>query len=126
MRHAIQQTEPNGDRGGNDVKLTTPPGELHGFWDHALGTSKTPSKVMKLAKRLARADTQLAGDTNADDWITESFGEAKRRRLREASWSGDWPVHADEKVQEACPGACKATSALAGARLANALNAELK
>ena len=74
------QTEPNGDRGGNDVKLTTPPGKLCTVFGITRSAhSKTPSPGLKLAKRLARADTQLAGDTNADDWITESFGEAEQR-----------------------------------------------
>lgn len=120
------QTEPNGDRGGNDVKLTTPPGELHGFWDNALGTSKTPSKVMKLAKRLARADTQLAGDTNADDWITESFGEAKTNVYVKPVGPGTGPYTLTRKYKKHAQALAKQRVALAGARLANALNAELK
>jgi hypothetical protein len=120
------QTEPGGDRGGNDVKLTTPPGELHGFWDNVLGTSKAPSKAKTLAKALAPADTKLAGDTSADDWITESFGEAKTDVYVQPIGPGTGPYSLTKKYKKHAQALAKQRVALAGARLANVLNAELK
>jgi len=119
-------TEPTGDRGGNDVKLTAPPGELHGFWDNVLGTSKAPAKAKTSARGLAPADSKLAGDTNADDWITESFGEAKTDVYVQPVGPGTGPYSLTKRYKKNAQALAKQRVALAGARLANVLNAELK
>jgi len=61
------------------VKLNPNPqrNELHAFWDDVLGTAQDPGSAIRLGRRLAPADPALAGDTQADHWVNESFQDAK-------------------------------------------------
>lgn len=44
------QALPGGDRGGNEVRV--PGGNLHGYWDNALGRDEAPASVDRLAAEL--------------------------------------------------------------------------
>jgi len=87
----FNKKQKEGDIGGNFVNIciTKCNGNLHSFWDEALGTSEKPATAVTVGKRLPKATAQAAANLDVDKWIAEAF-------------------------------------ALAGARLANILNKELK
>lgn len=115
-----------GDNGGNDVQIYPQDwgNNLHGLWDYAAGGGNVES-AMRFAESLPEADQDEARDLKINDWTAESFDLA-----REVVYSG--PIVG--------PGPCQITSdyhmkahdlalkriALAGSRLANVLNKELK
>jgi S1/P1 nuclease len=50
----VSATKPDGDDGGNAVKLTTPgPANLHSFWDDVLGIGSAPSTALKAISNLS-------------------------------------------------------------------------
>jgi len=57
----VSAASPEGDDGGNGVKLTAP-ATLHAFWDDALGTDKSPATAITAAAALAAAPADAASD----------------------------------------------------------------
>lgn len=55
----VNATHPEGDDGGNGVKLTSPP-NLHTYWDDVLGTGKNPAPALTAAAQLAAAPAAAA------------------------------------------------------------------
>lgn len=119
---------PNGDRGGNDVGFCSPTaktcnGELHAFWDNILGTSKKPKSAKTLADGLT-IPTATADD--AAKWIDDSFKLAKLKVYVDPVGAGDGPFQSTTKYATAAKTLARRQVALAGARLAAVLNAELQ
>lgn len=144
--HAITRVSansPTGDAGGNDIKLCAAPCgySLHAFWDRLVGSQSgvAPSgpfgppdwpaelrSAAGAAQALPAANAKLAGEMNEANWVKESFDDAKRYVYVAPIGLGTGPfaitpgyyanakLLADEQV------------ALAGVRLANLLNKELK
>jgi hypothetical protein len=74
------QDQPNGDQGGNLVKITCSPScprSLHAYWDDVLGKSESVDEARAEAGQLLRTPTDAGTGTEAD-WIRESFEEAQR------------------------------------------------
>jgi hypothetical protein len=117
-----------GDRGGNSVALCVSPckNELHAFWDNVLGTSKSPATAITAADKLAAAPA--AGAAIADDqvWITESFDAAKQFVYALPVGPGAGPYTLDAAYKVRAKSEAKARIELAGVRLANLINANLK
>ena len=78
---------PNGDRGGNEVKLTDG-SNLHTFWDDVLGSSETTQFIIDLANGITdetepgdQGEIIIQNDAAAEEtislWITESATLAK-------------------------------------------------
>jgi hypothetical protein len=124
----VSRTDPNGDNGGNNVKLCAPPcrDELHAFWDDVLGTSSSPSTAISLGKALPDADSALAAKKDAADWIKESFDAAQQRVYVAPIGAGDGPFTITPAYRIAAKKLAEQRVALAGVRLANLLNEELK
>ncbi len=127
----VSSTETNGDNGGNNVKLscTGCPSELHAFWDDVPGTGQSQQiikRVIKAAKKLAAADPALAGKSDEKDWILESFQAAQQTVYQPPVLAGDGPFSLDTAYEKAAKALAQERIALAGARLANLLNNELK
>ena len=127
----ITAGKPSGDEGGNLVVLTGSPDELHAYWDDLLGDGSTKnfSTAVAAAKLLGTPDAAAAADLNEADWVQESF------RLAQSNVYVDPPIGPALGPYTASSSATyKSNSlelaqkqiALAGARLAGVINAELK
>jgi S1/P1 Nuclease len=124
----VSHTDPNGDNGGNNVKLCAPPcrDELHAFWDDILGTGSSPSTAVSVGRALPDADSTLAAKKDAADWIKESFDAAQQNVYVAPIGDGDGPFTITPAYRTAAKKLAKERVALAGVRLANLLNDELK
>jgi hypothetical protein len=67
----VSATKPDGDDGGNGVKLSSP-ANLHTFWDDVLGGGDAPSTALNAIMTLPAAPESAADDLNVDHWIQES------------------------------------------------------
>jgi len=124
----VSNAEPSGDSGGNKVGLncTGCGRELHAFWDNVLGTSDSPTAVIEFAGKLPVADGTLAAKVDEKDWIAESFDDAVHKVYVPPISAGDGPFVLTDNYKTAAETLAEQRVALAGARLANLLNKELK
>jgi len=127
--HAVTRftkSYPKGDAGGNLVKLDCSKCELHAFWDDLLGTANGLNSTVKAAKKLPTADVTLAAKADEKDWIAESFQAAQQTVYTTPIAAGDGPFTLTPQYKTNAAALAKKRVALAGARLANLLNNELK
>lgn len=112
-----------GDGGGNSVKLTNDPGDLHGYWDNLLGVGDTKnySVAVAAAKQLPAADSAAAADANEADWVKESFQLAQSAVYIAPIGPALGPYTADAAYAANAHTVAQQRVALAGARLANLL-----
>ena len=122
----VSSTDPQGDSGGNLVKLGCNGCELHAFWDDLLGASNNLNTVVKAARKLPAADATLAAKSDEKDWIAESFMEAQQTVYKAPIVAGDGPFILTTTYKKNAGKLAKVRVELAGARLANLLNTELK
>ena len=124
----VDQSQPQGDAGGNQVKLncTGCPNELHAFWDTVLGTSNSPKSAITAAKRLPAVDPTLASKNSEADWVAESFQDARQNVYVAPVGNGVGPFQLTTAYKTAAKNLAQQRVALAGARLANLLNNEMK
>ena len=128
--HCIERygkTQPDGDAGGNFVKLCAPPCKdvLHGFWDGLPGDSDDPVDAIKVAKQLPKANKNLAGKLDTAVWIKESFWLRKYVYVNPIGLGGG-PFTITGAYRKTARAIANQRVALAGARLGNILNKELK
>ena len=126
----VSSTNLDGDNGGNDVKLSGTPGELHAFWDDLLGTGTNTQAALlpaiKSAKKLAAANPALAAISDEKVWIAESFQAAQRTVYQPPVLAGNGPFTLTSQYTRKATKLAKKRIALAGERLANLINKELK
>jgi S1/P1 nuclease len=125
----VSATEPNGDSGGNLVKLCGPPCKenLHAFWDNLLGTEKAPAAALRAARRLVGPDPALVRKGDTAVWVVESFQFAKTAVYVDPPIGpGLGPFTITPVYQSSAQALAKERIALAGARLGKILNEELK
>lgn len=122
----VSSTDPNGDSGGNLVKLSCTSCELHAFWDDLLGTSSNLKTVVKAARKLQAAEAALAAKSDEKDWIAESFMESQQTVYASPIAAGNGPFTLTGSYKKNAGKLAKVRVELAGARLANLLNMELK
>ena len=128
----VSSTDPSGDNGGNKVKVTCTgcAKELHAFWDDLLGTGATAQTVIqpaiKAAKKLSAADAGLAAKSDEKVWIAESFQAAQQTVYQPPVVAGNGPFSLTSAYESKAKNLAKQRIALAGARLANLINTELK
>ena len=128
----VSRTAPHGDSGGNSVTLDCAgcASKLHAFWDDLPGTGKTVQAVLqpaiKAAKRLPAVNPRVAAKSDARDWVAESFQAAQQMVYRPPVMDGNGPFALTSAYKRAAKRLAQQRVALAGARLANLLNAELK
>lgn len=119
--------QPHGDAGGNFVKLSGQPPKLHSFWDGQLGTSSAPAVAVTAGQGLPAAPVGAANDLDVGHWITESFDAAKTVAYKQPPIGiGAGPFTPTTSYRNAARTLSRKRVALAGARLANILNNELK
>jgi S1/P1 Nuclease len=119
---------PMGDRGGNSVALCVSPckDELHAFWDNILGTSKSPTVAITAADKLAAPPPAAAAIADDQVWIAESFEAAKQFVYAAPVGPGAGPYTLDAAYKSKAKTEAKVRIELAGVRLANLINANLK
>ena len=126
----VSKTEPGGDAGGNDVELTCSDcngaTELHAFWDNILGQGSDPSVALSVAKKLAAPDPSTANNIDTTKWIQESFADAETEVYVTPIGQGDGPFPMTATYKDAAWQLGSERIAMAGARFANVINAELK
>lgn len=119
----------NGDAGGNDVQLNGSPNELHALWDDILGTGSDKAiliKVIKAAAELPVPDPALAAETDAQQWVQESFQLAQSNVYFSPIGAGTGPFTLTTTYISDAKELAQKQIALGGKRLANMLNTELK
>jgi hypothetical protein len=121
---------PKGDIGGNSVKLcnqTCVDDKLHSFWDGIFGNSSSPKRAVTVGKGLFHAPVELANDLNASNWITDGFNLAKEVVYQDPPiGNGKGPFTVTAEYRKAAISTANSQVALAGARMANILNNELR
>jgi hypothetical protein len=128
----IERGEPNGDQGGNAVKCpncTPGYGELHGFWDDVLGTTGDQpdyQSVITAARNLAKPSAGKSKVTDTDAWIAEGVAYAKSTVYKTPILAGLGPFTLTDKYKAAAKALAQRRVALAGVRLGNLINQELK
>lgn len=132
----ITRSHPKGDAGGNLVKLFgDATSNLHGYWDEVPGSDckfcndkiQCVNRAIVLGKAYQSAASK-SGSLDTAVWIHESFDYAQTKVYRD-------PIGSADQLYTIVPGSSYETEAqklarirvaLAGARLAQVLNAELK
>ena len=122
----VSASDPEGDAGGNLVKLDCEKCQLHAFWDGLVGTSTDLKAVIKIARKLPKAQDGLAAKSDEKDWIAEGFQEARETVYAPPIGAGDGPFTLTPQYKKNAKKLARQRVALAGARLANLLNTELK
>lgn len=122
----VGAAELEGDNGGNNVKLADPSKELHAFWDGLPGDSSNVADAIAYGKTLAAADAVLAKKTDASDWIKESFDIAQTTVYSSPIGTGDGPFTITQEYKDKARKIADERVELAGERLANLINNELK
>jgi hypothetical protein len=129
--HATQRfisTDVNGDGGGNDVKycLTTQcsnGSSLHSFWDGAFGNAEDLRSIIDFARHMPLAPAAQASQLDPAVWLEESFEIAKTRVYQPPIANTLGPVVLTAAYRNDAAATATQRASLAGARLANLLNA---
>ena len=130
----IRKAQPDGDDGGNLVSVcvaqscnaggTSTP--LHSFWDDVLGTQMAVTTAANAAKVLAPADSSAASILDESMWVQDGFQLAQGNVYKTPVGTNSGPFSLTASYKTAAQAIAKKQIALAGARLGNMLNAELK
>jgi hypothetical protein len=124
----ISAAQPLGDSGGHLVLLCAKPckDELHAFWDSVLGTDQSPTTVLQATTALQAADPIQSADLSPAHWAMEDLNLAKTSIYVPPIGTGSGPFTLTETYKTKAKSLAARQVALAGARLANVLNQELK
>jgi S1/P1 Nuclease len=118
--------DPNGDKGGNDCKLIGKPDNIHSVWDGIVGDDRALQPAIDFAKSLPDAPKSLAKKSDEKIWIAESYKLARSKVYVKPLGKTNGPFEMTEKYKEQARRIGEQRIELAGARLANLLNTELK
>lgn len=123
----VNKALPLGDDGGFKLNLKGKGCEhdLHAFWDAAIG-SGTLKDVAKVANGLPRATTSKSTNLLTQDWIDECVTLAKLDVYVLPIDKSNGPFQLTLEYREKAQFIARQQAALAGARLANLLNSELR
>jgi hypothetical protein len=126
------KSQPNGDAGGNSV-FVTPGRNLHAFWDDAVGTDRSDAAVNQLAAGIAADYIQQHGahprlSRDPKKWIDEGFELAKSEvyTFGVETGSSEHPVTLPNGYEINAKRVARVQVAIAGVRLADALNRRFK
>ena len=121
---------PEGDAGGTRVKIqcgeSCSAADLHAFWDGVPGTSEDPYDAITAANRLPEPDPRLAAIADEKAWMKESLEAAEADAYGAPIGDGAGPFALTDDYKSRALAVARQRVALAGARLANLLNAALK
>ena len=133
----VTQDDAQGDAGGNKVKLRgDASSNLHSYWDDLPGTDSQycakkvhcVERAVVLGNALPAAPLKAAGETKTAIWVHESFEAARTVVYEEPIGPKDGPytIVPWSAYETRAEHVAQARMALAGARLAEVLNHELK
>ncbi|MGY3537869.1 hypothetical protein ACVIIY_002089 [Bradyrhizobium sp. USDA 4515] len=120
---------PKGGNGGNAEALcrTTVCGlKLRAYWDGLMGDTGRPDDAIVIASTLSSPDSSAASINDPETWFKEGAALAQKVVYTAAIGDGSGPFTLDEAYQATASQVARDRVALAGARLANLLNAALK
>jgi hypothetical protein len=119
---------PDGDQNGSLVRLCAAPctDDLRAFWNTILGQETTVASAEALARTLPKARAAEAAVLDEAVWIQESFELAKSQVYAAPIGAGAGPFVITPAYRANATSVARTQIVLAGARLANVLNAELK
>lgn len=122
---AFSATEPNGDSGGNNEKISCPGCQetvLHWFWDDAPGVSNSPDDAIAAASALPAADPRQVAMRDESAWVNESFELAKQVVYQSPVSVAPGPFALNDAYRAKAVEVAKQRMAVAGKRLAILLN----
>jgi hypothetical protein len=133
----ITQEGPKGDAGGNNVKLSgDASSNLHSYWDDIPGLdcnfcknkNHCIDRAVVFSKQLKASSVKAVLKTDTTVWIQESFAAARTvvYRVPIGAGSGPYTIVPQSAYDLAAYRLAQKRIALAGARLAEVLNHELK
>lgn len=133
----VTQVDPRGDAGGNAVKLTgDAASNLHSYWDDLPGSDCTYCKdrvrcadrAVVYAKQLKAPAEKASRNISTAAWVQESFQLARTQVYRApiATKDGPYTIIPLSAYETVAYRLAQKRVALAGARLAEVLNQELK
>jgi len=133
----VSEADPKGDAGGNFVKLVgDADSNLHAYWDDLPGSEcsycakKIPcvQRAEVFGKHVSLPLARSARNLDTAAWVKESFGAAKTDVYRAPIGAVDGPytIVPQSVYEQSAYRLAQRRIALAGARLAAVLNAELK
>lgn len=125
---------PNGDAGGNLVAFCSKPckDELHAYWDGLLGDKPSIADVSQTGDRLLALKKPAAANSgDPNEWVNESFALAKSVVYVAPISTDDSPrdlisSRPDKAYEAKATDVAQSHLTLAGYRLANLLNGNLK
>ncbi len=131
----FDEEDPQGDNGGNRIHLCssnqaksnpkTCKTSLHSFWDGLPGSGDSPTTARSRANGLMEANLTKSRDLDPSHWIAESFDLAESAVYTKPVDEGDGPFVLTAPYQAKAKTVASQQVALAGARLANLLNASV-
>ena len=124
----VSAMQPKGDQSGNLVRLCPAPRKdtLRPFWNTIPGPETSVTAAENSAKTLAAASAAEAAVLDEAMWVQESFDLARTRVYTPPIGEGAGPFAVTPAYRASARSVARTQIALAGARLANVLNAELK
>ena len=133
----VTQAEALGDAGGNKVSLKgDADSNLHAYWDDLPGSDcrfcnkKIPcvDRAAVLGEHLPLPPAMSASNTKTSVWVRESFEAARTAVYRSPIGSGEGPytIVPSSEYEAKATALARTRIALAGARLAEVLNRELR
>jgi hypothetical protein len=119
---------PDGDRGGNSVKLCESPcrNELHAFWDNLLGTGTSTRAAINAARNVDDAPAGSASNQDVHAWLVESSEIAKASAYKSPIGPSAGPFTLTDAYKRQAKKIANERVAIAGARLAKLLNDALQ
>ncbi len=118
--------DPKGDKGGNDCKLVGKPDNIHSVWDGIVGDARELQPAVDFGKSLPDAPKSKARKTDEKIWIGESYKLARQKIYVKPIGKDNGPFEMTDKYKQTARKIGEERVELAGARLANLLNEELK
>ena len=128
----VRAAQPDGDGGGNLVKVCAKAPcsgntiKLHGFWDGLPGPEQDVATAAAAATLLTAPPAAKAAILDEHEWISESFDLAQGEVYRSPIGAGAGTFTLTAAYRTNARRLMEKQVALAGARLAGLLNAELK
>jgi S1/P1 Nuclease len=133
----VSKSEAKGDAGGNTVKLLGDAAlNLHSYWDDLPGAdcnfcsnkALCVGRAIVLGKSLKPATAKASHRSDAAKWISESFHYSRTAVYKTpiASADGPYTIAPGSAYERAAFALANKRIALAGARLAEVLNSEMK
>ena len=118
--------DPYGDKGGNDCKVNGKPDNIHSIWDGIVGDARELQPAIDFAKSLPDAPKSQAKKSDEKIWIAESVKLARKSVYTKPIGKTNGPFELTEKYKQQARKIGEQRIELAGARLADLLNTELK